>query len=160
MNANYRGKLKQSINLRDLNVPKSKYHVRPQQLVIKNENGTVILFSSGRFRVMGCVDVLEATCLALKYVDMIDYDNVPEIYSQSYTSRAKLDYNINLTKLSKCDNTLYEAELFPAVRMLKYNPVSVNVFSTGSIVACGLKEPEDFYIILKEIDYLYKSINV
>jgi len=50
--------------------------------------------------------------------------------------------------------------LFGAFQMTKYNPVSVNVFSTGSIVACGLKEPEDMHIIIKELDELCKSINV
>ena len=67
---------------------------------------------------------------------------------------------MNLLKLCQCENTLCEPELFAAVRKLKYNPVSVNVFSTGSIVACGLKEPEDFCIIVKEIDALYNLINV
>ena len=122
--------------------------------------GTVVLFSSGSFRVMGCVDAIEASFLAFHYIDQINCDDIPEIYSQSYTSRTKLGYNVNLLKLCQCEKTLYEPELFAAVRMLKYNPVSVNVFSTGSIVACGLKEPDDFCIIVKEIDALCKLINV
>ena len=59
-----------------------------------------------------------------------------------------------------CSNTLYEPELFGAIQMTKYNPVSVNVFSAGSVVACGLKESEDGHIIIKEVDELCKSINV
>jgi len=159
VNVNYRGKMKHPINLKSLNVPNSKLHARPHQLVIKDKNGTVILFSSGRFRVMGCVDAVEASCLAFKYTFLIDSNDIPEIYSQSYTSHTKLKYDVNLHKLSQCDDTFYEAELFAAVRMLKYNPVSVNVFSSGSIVACGLKEPEDFYLIILEIDALCNLIN-
>jgi len=128
--------------------------------VIKDEKGTLIFFSSGKFRIMGCVDPIEATCLALKYCCDIDNDDIPEIYSQSYTSTYKLDYNVNPSKLSHCKYTLYTPELFTALRITRYNPVSVNVFSTGSIVACGLKEPEDMYIIIKELDELIKSINV
>src|SRR5438552_1279282 len=159
VNVNYCGKLKQPINLKSLNVPNSILHVRPHQLVIKTSKGTLILFSSGRFRVMGCVDAVEASCLAFKYTFLIDSNDIPEIYSQSYTSTVKLGYKINLHALSQCDDTFYEPELFAAVRMLKYNPVSVNVFSSGSIVACGLKEPEDFYLIILEIDALCNLIN-
>jgi TATA-box binding protein (TBP) (component of TFIID and TFIIIB) len=128
--------------------------------VIKDKNGTLILFSSGRFRVMGCVDILDASFLAFKYLTAIDVDDYPEIYSQSYTSKAKLGYCVNLFKLSTCNDTLYMPELFAAVRMCKYNPISVNVFSTGSIVVCGLKEPEYMYIILKELNDVCKVINM
>jgi TATA-box binding protein (TBP) (component of TFIID and TFIIIB) len=109
---------------------------------------------------MGCVDILDASFLAFKYLAAIDDEDYPEIYSQSYTSSAKLGYCVNLLKLSTCDNTLYIPELFAAVRMTKYNPISVNVFSTGSIMVCGLKEPEYMYIILKELDELCKVINM
>jgi len=109
---------------------------------------------------MGCVDAIDASFLAFKYTLQIDNEDIPEIYSQSYTSSAKLGYSVNLFKLAKCDKTFYEPELFAAVRMTKYNPVSVNVFSTGSVVVCGLKEPEDAYIILSELDALCKSINM
>jgi TATA-box binding protein (TBP) (component of TFIID and TFIIIB) len=109
---------------------------------------------------MGCVDAVDATFLLLNYTLKIDDDDIPELYSQSYTSTTKLGYSVNLFKLAMCEKTFYEPELFAAVRMTKYNPASINVFSTGSVVACGLKEPEDFYVILKEIDILYKSINV
>ena len=159
-NVNYRGKLKQSINLKNLNVPNSKYYTRPQQLVIKDEKGTVILFASGRFRVMGCVDVLEASLLAIKYAALIDNDDVPDIYSQSYTSHTNLGYNVNLNKLCQYDHIIYEPELFTAARITKYNPVSVNVFSSGSIVACGLKELEHFYDIISDIDAICKYINL
>ena len=144
VNVNYQGKLKNPINLKNLSAPNSKLHERPQQLVIKDEKGTVILFASGKLRVMGCIDVVEASLLAIKYAALVDYDDVPDIYTQSYTSRTNLGYNVNLNKLCQCDHTFYEPELFTAVRMTKYNPVSVNVFSTGAIVACGLKEPEHF----------------
>ena len=143
-----------------MKVDNSKLYSKPCQLVIKDKNGTLILFSSGKFRVMGCVDALDASFLAFKYLMNIDGEDYPEIYSQSYTSSAKLGYCVNLSKLSKSDNTLYIPELFAAVRMNKYNPISVNVFSTGSIVICGLKEPEDIYPILNELEELCKVINM
>lgn len=33
----------------------------------------------------------------------------------------------------------YEPELFPALRMTEFNPMCVNVFSSGKIVIMGLK---------------------
>ncbi len=152
--------MKKCIDLKSVNAPNSKLYAKPHQLVIKDEMGTLILFSSGRFRIMGCVDAVDAHFLALKYTFDIDSEDIPDIISQSYTCALKLGYNVNLYKLSQFSDTLYEPELFGAIRMTKYNPVSVNVFSTGSVVACGLKEPEDMHIIIKEVDELCKSINV
>src|SRR6266853_6553822 len=90
VNANYRGKLKQTINLESLNVPNSKYHMRPHQLVIKDVKGTVILFSSGSVRAMGCADAIKAAFLLYSCIEKIDDDDIPELYCQSYTSRTKL----------------------------------------------------------------------
>lgn len=129
----------------------STLFVRPRQLVIKDDKGTVILFGTGRFRVMGCVDPIDASLLAYKYTSLFDSDDYPEIYSQSYTCAAKLGFPVNLYKLSEHCDTKFFPELFGAVRMTKYNPASVNVFSTGSVVTCGLKEPEQMYVILNEL---------
>jgi len=126
--------------------------------VIKDKEGTLIFFASGKFRVMGCIDAVDASFLTFKHTLKIDNDDFPDIVSQSYTSRAHLGYCVNLIKLSKCDLTLYEPELFTAVRMCKYKPVSVNVFDSGSVIMCGLKEPEDMYNIINEIDTLCKSL--
>jgi TATA-box binding protein (TBP) (component of TFIID and TFIIIB) len=162
VNVNYRGSLKNKVNLCQLNFPNSKLHVKPRMLVIKDKMGTVIMFPSGKFRVMGCVDAVDAALLAMKHTLQIDDNDFPRVCSQSYTSRAKLGYSVNLYELCKqcSERTLYEPELFTAVRLCKYNPISVNVFATGCIVACGLKEPEDMYAIVKEVDALCKSINV
>ena len=160
MNANYRGSMKKPINLKRLAVTVGKYHTCPHQLVIKDVDETVIFFSSAKFRVMECVNLLDASFLAFKYADLIDTDDVPDIYSQSYTSVIKLGYEINLNKLAESgssSDTRYFSELFTALRVTKYNPVSVNVFSTGSVVACGLKEPEHIYAILDDLKLLINS---
>ena len=59
-----------------------------------------------------------------------------------------------MIKLADCEHTLRIPELFAAVRITKYNPVSVNVFHTGSVVVCGLKEPEHIYAILSDLSVL------
>jgi TATA-box binding protein (TBP) (component of TFIID and TFIIIB) len=152
VNVNYRGKLKNPINLKEINVPSSEYHSVPNQLVIKDEKGTIVLFSSGKFRVMGCIDELDATFLAYKYIEQFTSDDYPDISIQSFTSVAKLEHDVNLNKLAQCNDTNYQPEIFAAVRMTKYKPLSVNVFHTGSIVVCGLKDPEYIFDILKDLE--------
>ena len=34
---------------------------------------------------------------------------------------------------------MFEPELFPALRYIKYNPLCVNIFSSGKVVILGLK---------------------
>src|SRR5277367_4595289 len=125
VNVNYRGQLKKPLNLKKLDVPHSNYHLIPHQLVINDDKGTVIFFSSGKFRVMGCINAIDALFLAFKYTDLIDTNDIPELYSQSYTSVVKLGYEINLDKLAECSQTLYIPQLFAAVCVTKNNPVSV-----------------------------------
>src|SRR6266853_4782653 len=90
VNVNYHGRLRKPLDLSRLTLPHSKLHSKPQQLVVKDKKGTVIFFNTGKFRVMGCIDAIEASFLAFKYTLKIDNDDFPELYSQSYTSRAKL----------------------------------------------------------------------
>src|SRR5438093_5603371 len=84
VNANYRGSMKRRIDLKSVNAPNSKLYVKPHQLVIKDEKGTLIFFSSGRFRIMGCMDTVDAHFLALKYTFDIDCEDTPNIYWKSY----------------------------------------------------------------------------
>jgi TATA-box binding protein (TBP) (component of TFIID and TFIIIB) len=120
--------------------------------VIHDDKGTVIFFKSGKFRVMGCIDDVEATLLAYKYINEIDDNDFPEVIAQTYTSRLHVGFNVILANLSKhTSQVLYEPELFPAARMCKYKPLSVNVFYSGAIVICGLREPHDIYTILDDI---------
>ena len=58
---------------------------------------------------------------------------------QSMSVVINLRLGINLYKLSKLINCWFEPELFPALRLNKYDPICVNVFSTGKIVILGLK---------------------
>src|SRR5277367_1177888 len=113
VNVNYRGQLKKPVNVKKLTLLvknlqiQHKYHLIPHQLVIKDDQGTIIFFSSGKIRVMGCVHAIDASFLAFKYSDLIDTNDIPELYSQSYTSVVKLGYEINLDKLAECREILY-----------------------------------------------------
>jgi TATA-box binding protein (TBP) (component of TFIID and TFIIIB) len=93
----------------------------------------MIIFENGKCRIMGCKEPL-------------DIPNFPypvlNIKIVSITVTGNIHKTINLHKLSKKTKCTYEPELFPALRLLNYNPLCVNVFSTGKVVILGLKTLE------------------
>ena len=80
-NANFKGDLKQFINLSKLltKIPNSKLCSKPHQLVVKDSKGTILFFSHGKFRIMGCIDELDATILAYTYTIKVDSESFPPI---------------------------------------------------------------------------------
>ena len=145
-NSNYKGESGKSIDLRKLHsaLPTSKLCIKPLQLVIKDLRGTLILFSNGKFRVMGCIDEFEASFLAFAYLPS---DSFPSITLQSYTLKWELGFHVNLRKMVRDVPCVYEPELFPALRLKQFNPVSVNIFNTGKVVVCGLRDPEEMHVM-------------
>ena len=130
----------------------------PKQLIIPIDNvGKRLLFPSGKCRLMGLKKPFsEDMQLPLKINNM-------EI--QSITVTYNVGHRINLLKLAQlmsCSERVYEPELFPALRMTKFNPICVNVFSTGKVVILGLKSLL-YHSFLKLVDRelrLYKSEQV
>ena len=101
-NANFKGDFDKNIDLRQLHksIPNSKLCMKPYQLVVKDLKGTLILFSNGKFRTMGCIDELEASFLAFSYLDKIGTSS-PSITLPSYTLRAQLGFRVNLAKVAE-----------------------------------------------------------
>ena len=102
---------------------------------------------------MGCIDELEASFLAFAYVDKLG-TSFPSITLQSYTLRAQLGFRVNLEKMAEIVPCVYEPELFPALRLREYKPMSVNIFTTGKVTVCGLRDPEEMYMILLHLRWL------
>jgi TATA-box binding protein (TBP) (component of TFIID and TFIIIB) len=158
-NVNYKGDMEHSIDLPSLccKIPNSKLHRKPHQLVVKDPKGTIIFFQSGKFRVMGCIDELEATFLAYKYTNLINDDEFPPITLQSYTATCDLGFKVLIEKMAATSNTFsYEPELFPALRIREFNPASVHVFTTGKVIVCGLRDAEQMSVILQKLRVLCK----
>ena len=110
----------------------------PYQIVIEIEKiGKLVLFPNGKCRLMG-----------LKHPITADNSNhIPfklfALKIQSLTVTHNVGYNINLFKLARnmpYRDPMYESELFPALRLTKFNPICANVFSNGKIVILGLKQ--------------------
>ena len=68
---------------------------------------------------------------------------------------------MNLAKVAEIVPCVYEPELLPALRLREYKPISVNIFNTGKVIVCGLRDPEEMYIILLHLRRLcepYKQV--
>ena len=132
----------------------------PYQLIIPVPNvGKLLLFPSGKCRLMG-----------LKHPFSKDIQLPLKIYNmeiQSLTVTYNVGFEINILELARRmppREHMYEPELFPALRLTKFNPVCVNVFSSGKIVILGLRELA-YQNILNSIDqelrvYIPKSISL
>ena len=152
-NANYKGDIDELIDLEELSrkIPNSVLYMKPRQLIVKDPKGTLVLFGSGKFRTMGCIDYFEASSLACKYLEKAVYPflSFPFIDLQSYTLKCQLGFHVNLEKMASSVPCVYEPELFPALRLKQYKPVCVNVFTTGKVVICGLKDLQQVHDIMK-----------
>jgi TATA-box binding protein (TBP) (component of TFIID and TFIIIB) len=71
---------------------------------------------------------------------------------QSVTVTANLGKTVHLYRLAAKlrDQCSFEPELFSGLRYLKYNPMCVNIFSSGKVVILGLKTL-DYSEIVKDI---------
>lgn len=107
----------------------------PVQKAMPLENGgVIILFHSGKCRVMGLKKPITKQ-MVLPY-------ELKCIKLQSATLVTHIGHDINLIMLAKTLTSrtcMFEPELFPALRLLHFNPICVNVFSSGKIVILGVK---------------------
>ena len=147
-NINYKGKVDQEVT-RKMRFPCRK----PAQVVEKTDKYTLVFFQSGSCRIMGCKKPIRPK--DLKY-------NIQNIQLQSLTVVHNLKTMINLYELSKVIKCVYEPEIFPGLRISKYDPMCVNLFSSGKTVLVGIKT---FYYqsilneILKELINLINNLN-
>src|SRR3981189_203228 len=141
------------------NMPNIKnvcYHQKqPEQLVIKfNDGSTMLIFKSGKFRIMdGKIDELTAHCNIIS-VTCKHHNNIPEIILQTMTVVYAYSHSIKLARLSTMIKCHFNTECFPAVQITKFKPIHVNVFASGKVIICGIKNIEDAKNIKNELDCL------
>lgn len=126
-NINYKCRLDRDV-LSSMNFPIGK----PAQIIDRCSKYTIVMFRSGKCRIMGCKKPVK--------LEKIPY-NVKDVKLQSITITTDLKQTINLLQLKAIlgDECAYEPELFPALRYIKYNPKCVNIFSTGKVVILGIQ---------------------
>src|SRR5271167_1149849 len=130
---------------------------QPVQLVIRFVNGgTMLVFTSGKFRVMGRIDDLDAHFNA--YCITLLYDDIPDIKLQTMTACFTYPHRINLPLLADNIESQYSAERFPAVHVRKYKPINVNVFASGKVGIMGLRDDTSAINIEHELTSLLNSL--
>ena len=162
-NTNFRYCLEMNIDLNYLHllIPNSKLHTKPHQLVVNDDNGVVIFFSSGKLRLMVCNDDLDATFLVYKYTTLIAPYETPDILLQSMTVKVLFGHCLNLVQLQKLITpSILELEIFPALQIRKYKPISVNIFTTGNVILCGVKKMGDVDYIINELTPLTNMVKI
>ena len=147
-NINYAGLL---INKERITTVPFRRHA-PQMYVKKYENFTLLLFKSGKCRLMGCKRPLPTRLLN------IDGLNISIVLMPSATACFNVGCNLHLGKLGNfCHYNsiqyLFEPELFPALRLTCFNPLCINVFASGRCTILGLRHL-CFQKYIKQIEYL------
>ena len=120
---------------------KSKYNrCRPHMLSIRFENKTsLILFPTGRFRIMG--GQFQTVETALRWFNQLGKWTLtvnPGLCLQTCTTNFKVDAEcVNLVLQRYPDAIFYEPELFTAIKIKRWSDVHVNLFFTGNVVVLG-----------------------
>ena len=130
---------------------------QPEQYIVKFDNrSTMLIFKSGKFRVMGNGDpaaaILNILSVAIQFTDVI-----PLVTMKIMTGVYGYDRKIHLGKLADATESLLDLENFPAVQIKKFKPVHVNVFSTGCVTICGLKNIDYGNYIKSYLDSIMSS---
>ena len=108
----------------------------PLQKIIKLDGGgTMIVFTNGKFRLMGLKQPLND-------LSRLPF-NVLNIQPQTFTVSDSMGVGLNLLRIARqltSRHCQFEPELFPAVRLTDFKPICVNVFATGKIVLLGVRD--------------------
>jgi TATA-box binding protein (TBP) (component of TFIID and TFIIIB) len=133
---------------------------QPEQYIVKFDNhSTMLIFKSGKFRVMGSGDT-PSTILNILSVTNQFTPVLPIVSLQTMTGVYGYDRKIHLDKLCTATSGYLDLENFPAVQIRKFSPVHVNVFASGCVTICGLKTIDYGHVIKAYIDSIIDSCYV
>lgn len=129
-NINYHARLLETVD----HLP---FRLQPPYMYVHDcEKFKIIIFKSGKCRIMGCHEPLT------KLDDLPFKLQITRI--MSVTVKFTTPKPINLNNLGMyCYHEklkyIFEPELFPALRLAMYNPLCVNVFASGKCIILGIK---------------------
>ena len=169
VNRIFRGKLNGVVNLEEIHhklisdglSSQAKLTSSPVHVVVTFGDFKLLIFKSGKFRSMGRAQpsVVRQT-LENVWINILGYEVIPTLFLQTMTAHAKLAEQINLYQLAPLIQSTYDFELFPALRITKFNPLCVNVFASGHVTIMGLKDSLVVNNILTELDECIASIDL
>ena len=116
----------------------------------------MLIFKSGKFRIMGGVEDLEAH-FNIYSVTML-YNCIPNIILQTMTCVYQYSTKIPLPLLANNILSFYTPESFPAVQVRKFQPIHVNVFESGKVIITGVRDYSVAMNIKNQLDLLIDSL--
>lgn len=132
---------------------------RPTQLKVTFYNDKIVclLFGKGAIRIMGKVNLDRAYDILFFILSHFSCPEIPspvlELQTMTYT--ANFEQQINLVKFDKDFQvplkTHASFEIFSALQINAYRPITVNLFSSGKMVICGVKCEQQASDIYTEI---------
>ena len=174
VNTVYKARLKMhKLDLHHLSsiIPNSRLRIgRPTQLSVEIDKVKIFLFCGGGVRVMGKGELLTADCLSnelMAYGHMLSVlghftEEIPALELQTMTVTAQVEnwQKADFTRfVQECAlKTYHDFEIFSALRITEFNPICVNLFSSGKVVMCGVKSIEKAEEIQLAINTCYSTI--
>ena len=113
----------------------------PQMCIKKCKNFTMIIFKSGKCRLMGCKTPI------LTRVINVDDDGLSVTILRIQSASAVYNFGGNGFILNILGNYchyngipyLFEPELFPALRLTSFSPLCINLFASGKCTILGMR---------------------
>jgi TATA-box binding protein (TBP) (component of TFIID and TFIIIB) len=164
VNSVFKGHLNKIINLEKIHLPNSKmYHHQPKMLTISHDNVKLLIFNSGKFRIMGYFNppTINNACKQLRkrfhLRSKLQYQTSTVVFriSKRPINLAKLFNHLRLVNKTKYIGH-YESEMFPSIALKLWSPIHCNVFASGKVVLTGVKCC-DYYTASCIQCYLYKQ---
>ena len=114
--------------------------IPPFMYVRKCHNFTLVMFKSGKCRLMGCKHPLQTKIVQVD--DLLLSVSISRI--QSVSVSFDVGAQLSLSQLGNfCHREsiryMFEPELFPALRLSHFDPLCINVFASGKCTILGLK---------------------
>ena len=112
----------------------------PQMFIKKCLDFTLLIFASGAARIMGCKTPIDKGIKI--HVDGVGLIQIERM--QSASASFNVGHRLNLSKFGNfCHDQripyIFEPELFPALRLTAFDPICLNIFSTGKCTILGLR---------------------
>ena len=124
----------------------------PQQAKIKVPSKyTLIVFKSGHCRLMGCTKPIHDSCVKVQNV-LVKIERI-----QSITVVVDMQRTYRLSDVASKMKVIFEPELFPAARIMEFNPLCVNLFASGKVVITGLKHLHYYKLVQKIINRIQNA---
>ena len=154
-------RLKRKLNLEDLHATHGGklYPGRPEMLLLPMSNGRrVQLFRGGTIQILGAIpqndaekmrrEILQRLCLSME---------TPLVISNMVVTAQLPNLNLQVIHSSNSD-IFFEAELFPAALIRKWEPAHVALFHNGKLVITGIKSLEQCQDILHAIHSHFSTL--